>query len=139
MATNKGGHMKPIRSRVSTLLLIATCAVCGSSYVQAQDVVLDVKTTVGTSSPVSGQHTVAAGSEVALHTGSIYRVVAVPTVLPSGQVQLAVKVFDATSTSSAPVSSPTMIIAQGQEATMAQGTEPPNAKNLKLQVTPRLK
>ena len=139
MAMDTGGHMNLIRSRARAFALVAAISILGASFTHAQDLVLDVKTTVGTSPPVPGQHTVAAGSEVALHDGSIYRIFLVPTVLASGQVQLAMKVFDATSSSSAPVLSPTMIIAQGQEATMVRGTVPPDAKTLKVQITPRLK
>lgn len=137
--TTSGVHMKLIRSRFSGLLLTAASAFFGTSYLYAQELVLDVTTTVGTSSPVSEKQTVAAGSEVLIHTGPIYRIFVVPTVLATGEVALAMKVFDATSSSTAPLMSPTMTIAQGQEATMVRGTLPPSANNLKVQITPRLK
>jgi hypothetical protein len=102
----------------------------------AQDVLLKVSTTVGAGEPRAAEHKVTAGSEVAIYSDSLYRVLVKPTVVSDAGVQLSLRVLDATSGEL--VGAPSMLAAVGQKATYSQGSQPTDPKNLRIDLTPSL-
>jgi hypothetical protein len=102
----------------------------------AQDVMLKINTTVGEGRPQASEHKIAAGTETAIHTDSMYRVMVKPTVVSATNVQLSFKVVDVASGET--VSAPSILARVGQKASVAQGTEAPNPRNLHIDVTPSL-
>ncbi len=59
----------------------------------AQDVLLKVSTTVGAGEPRAAEHKVTAGSEVAIYSDSLYRVLVKPTVVSDAGVQLSLESY----------------------------------------------
>lgn len=102
----------------------------------AQDVMLKINTTVGEGRPQASEHKIAAGTETAIHTGNVYRIMVDPTVVSATNVQLSFKVVDVASGET--VSAPSIVARVGQKASVAQGTEAPHPKNLHIDVTPSL-
>lgn len=130
--------------------LFGVALITASFTSMAQDVVLTVSTTVGADKPQVSEHEVSAGTEVAIHTGALYRVMVKPTVKSATSVELAFRVLDAGS--GEPVAAATIRAYEGKVATytygrcaasrqecVAQGLEAMDASTkLQLDVTPSL-
>ena len=126
--------MATTRSTLGALLALGLISISFSAV--AQDVVLKISTKVGEEKPMASEHKIAAGTEAAIHTGNVYRVLVKPTVVSASSIQLSFKVLDAASGET--VSAPMIAANVGQKASIAQGTEAPHPKNLHIDVTPSL-
>lgn len=130
--------------------LVAVVLMTASFGVLAQEVVLNVSTTFGAEQPQASERRVSIGTEVAIYSGAMYRVMVKPTSRSDTNVELSLKILN--SASGAPVAAKTIQAQVGKVATyvhgscatarqwcIAQGIDPLEAPNtLKLDVTPSL-
>lgn len=136
------------KTSISRTLLVAGM-LSFSCAAMAQDVVLKIGVKVGEDRPQVSEHRIAAGTEVAIHTGAVYRIMVKPMVTSATSVQLYFKVLDAAS--GATVSGPMITAQVGQKATymyrscpfdrqrcLAQGTDAPHPEDIPMDVTKSL-
>lgn len=146
--TMGGLHMASKNSFSRALCAVALMAASLGTF--AQDVVLNVSTTFGADKPQASEHRIPVGTEAAIYSGAMYRVMVKPVVKSETNVELSFKILDAAS--GAPVAAPTIHAQVGKVATyvygrcaaarqwcVAQGIEAMEASNkLQLDVTPSL-
>lgn len=104
----------------------------------AQDVLLDIGVTMGGGEVRESQLELTLGEEVAVPANSDYRLVVLPSLLENGRLRLAFRLYEPDPNAEEPISSPIVEVADGSQAKIAQGSEPPGPSTFAILFTPHL-
>jgi hypothetical protein len=131
--------MSPLSvSRVVRYLAVVG-ALCAGAGANAQDLDIAMTIAVAGGEPVSEELEAFLGEENSLSVEGPFRWVVVPSLTNNGMVMLEFLRYDRNNEDAEPISGPRLATANGREAKVEQGTQPPGASNISITATPRLR